>query len=47
MEVDSCVIKRNHDHYELYINGRFYCSADTYAEAAHELELYQSKEGVE
>lgn len=47
MEVESCVIKQNQGHYDLYINGRFYCSADTYTEAAHELELYEAKEGAE
>ena len=28
-------------HYEVYINGQFYCSADTVAEAAKELENEQ------
>lgn len=27
-------------HWELYINGRFYCSADTYQEAEKEWEAY-------
>jgi hypothetical protein len=27
-----------HDHYEIYINGRFYCSADTMEEAVREIE---------
>lgn len=26
------------DHYEVYINGEFYCSADTVVEAAKEIE---------
>ena len=26
------------DHYEVYINGEFYCSADTVTEAAKEIE---------
>ena len=25
-------------HYEVYINGEFYCSADTYEEAEREIE---------
>ena len=25
-------------HYELYVNGKFWCSADTYSEAFNELE---------
>ena len=25
------------DHYEVYINGEFYCSADTIEEAANEI----------
>lgn len=41
MDVDSCVIKRANEHFEVYVNGRFYCSADTYTEAARELELYE------
>ena len=27
-----------HGHYEVYINGNFCCSADTYAEAVKEIE---------
>lgn len=26
------------DHYEVYIDGKFYCSADTVTEAAKEIE---------
>lgn len=33
-------IKRKHNHYEVYINGKFYCSADTHEEAAREVEEY-------
>lgn len=47
MEIESCAIKQIHGHYEVYINGRFYCCADTYTEAAHELELYEAQEGAE
>lgn len=28
-------------HYEIYINGKFYCSTDTYYEAVREIESYQ------
>ena len=26
-------------HYEVYLNGKFYCSADTYHEAEKEIEI--------
>lgn len=29
-----------HGHYEVYINGKFYCSADTMPEEAKEVEEY-------
>ena len=31
-------IVRDRDHYVVYINGKFYCTADTYQEAKKELE---------
>lgn len=31
-------IKFIHGHYEVYINGEFYCSADNIAEAENEIE---------
>lgn len=31
----------NHGHYEVYIDGKFYCSADTMNEAAKEIEKYE------
>ena len=34
MEYD---IIRVYDHYEVFINGQFYCSEDTYADAAREI----------
>lgn len=37
-------IKRVKEHYELYIDGVFYCSADTFMEAAEELEKLREKE---
>ena len=27
-----------HEHYEVYLNGKFFCSADTLTEAAKEIE---------
>lgn len=30
-----------HDHYEVYIDGEFYCSADSVVEAAKEIEDVQ------
>ena len=34
---DYKIISKN-GHYEVYVNGKFYCSADTIIEAARELE---------
>ena len=31
-------IKCEHGHYVVYVNGKFYCSADTYSEAKREIE---------
>ena len=28
-------------HYEIYINGNFYCTADTFSEAVREIEDYK------
>lgn len=33
-------IKRKYDHYEVHINGKFYCSVDTTEEAVREIEEY-------
>lgn len=30
-------IFKKHGHYEVYIDGEFYCSADTMTEAIHEV----------
>jgi uncharacterized protein YxjI len=39
MEIDNMYeIKQNNGHYELYVNGKFYCSADTFTEAAQEID---------
>ena len=37
MNVD---IKRNHEHFDVYINGKFYCTADDEREAAIEIQEY-------
>ena len=37
MNVD---IKRNHEHFDVYIDGKFYCSADDEREAAIEIQNY-------
>ena len=30
-------------HYEIYINGKFYCSADNMSEATREIEAYDKE----
>lgn len=37
---DIFEIRHEREHYEVYVNGAFYCSADTSVEAAHEIETY-------
>ena len=37
-------IKSSYGHYEVYIDGKFYCSADNMHEAAKEVEEYMNKE---
>lgn len=32
-----------HGHYEVHINGQFYCSADTWKEADYEIKNYVNK----
>lgn len=39
MASDVKIVMR-YDHYELYINDEFYCSADTITEAADEADRY-------
>lgn len=41
----TCKIKRNREHFEVYINGKFYCSADNEKEAAIEIENYAKERG--
>lgn len=38
-------IKREREHFEVYINGKFYCSADNEREAVSEVESYVSERG--
>lgn len=33
-------IKRNNGHFVVYINGKFYCTADKYLEAVKDIEDY-------
>ena len=40
---NTYAIKPNHGHYELYINGKLYCCADTYAEAEREKNDYEKE----
>lgn len=40
MPGDEYRISLKDNHYELHINGIFYCSADSISEAANELEEY-------
>lgn len=35
-------IKSVHGHFEIYINGNFYCTADTMAEAIREVKTYEN-----
>ena len=37
---DTFEIRHERGHYEVYINGVFYCSADTYSEANREIDTY-------
>ena len=36
----SCKIVNNRGHFEVYIDGKFYCSADTMEEAERETNTY-------
>lgn len=41
-------IKRNREHFDVYIDGKFYCTADDEKEAAEEIENYmETKERSE
>lgn len=34
------------DHYDVYINNHFFCSADTYIEVIHELSNFENEISV-
>lgn len=36
-------IVQNRGHWEVYLNGEFFCSADSYIEAARELDKERNK----
>jgi hypothetical protein len=38
-------IEREREHFEVYINGKFYCTADNEEEAENEIENYLSERG--
>lgn len=40
-------IMRSKGHYEIFINGNFYCTADSYPEAEREIKNYISEKGSE
>ena len=40
-------IKRDREHFEVYINGKFYCSADNESEAESEIQNYANERGVQ
>lgn len=42
---ESYDIIKTRDHYKVYINGEFYCTADNIVEAANEISKYESGEG--
>lgn len=44
--MDMYEISREHGHYVVYRNGVFYCSADTYSEAEHEIIDAERREGA-
>lgn len=41
----TCKIKRNREHFEVYIDGKFYCTADNESEAENEIENYMGERG--
>ena len=42
---DEIKIVHNNGHYEVYIDGKFYCSADKESEAESEIENYLKERG--
>ena len=43
----TCKIERKREHFEVYIDGKFYCSADSVTEAEKEIQEYISERGVD
>lgn len=43
----TCKIKRNREHFEVYIDGKFFCSADNESEAESEIQNYFEERGVQ
>lgn len=41
----TCKIKRNREHFVVYIDGKFFCSADNEKEAEEEIQSYASERG--
>ena len=41
----TCKIKRNKGHFEVYIDGKFYCTADNEKEAESEIKEYAKERG--
>lgn len=39
-------IERKQEHFEVYIDGKFYCSTDSRTEAEREIQEYMSERGV-
>lgn len=39
-------IKRNREYFEVYIDGKFYCTADNEKEAESEIKEYAMERGV-
>ena len=43
----TCEIKRNREYFEVYIDGKFYCTADNEREAKSEIKSYLKERGVQ
>lgn len=37
MDISDVQIKQIHGHWEVYVNGNFFCTADSYTEAVKEV----------
>ena len=45
--MSTCEIINKYGHYEIYINGKFYCSADDTREVEDALDEYYTEKGTE